>query len=186
MDTQKPKRVALSKKTRFDVFKRDLFACQYCGAHPPSVLLHVDHISPVALGGKNNIDNLVTACQPCNLGKGARSLGVVPQSLAEKAKETAEREEQLACYQQILEAKRLRIENEVWRVLRLLFGQSCTEVASDEHGSVKRFIERLGVHEVLDAADIAMGSRVSTYKLFRYFCGVCWNKIRSQEELANA
>ena len=59
-------RKGISKKTRFDVFKRDLFACQYCGAHPPGVLLHVDHIVAVASGGTNDKDNLVTACQPCN------------------------------------------------------------------------------------------------------------------------
>src|ERR1043166_5770992 len=95
----KPKRKALSKKTRFDTFKRDGFRCQYCGAHPPGVLLHVDHVVAVAGGGTNDIDNLVTACEPCNLGKGARSLQVVPQSLAEKAAAVAEREEQLLGYQ---------------------------------------------------------------------------------------
>lgn len=36
-------RKSLSKKTRFEVFKRDSFECQYCGAHPPSTILHVDH-----------------------------------------------------------------------------------------------------------------------------------------------
>lgn len=34
--------------------------------------LHVDHVLPVSLGGLNQIDNLVTACQGCNLGKHAR------------------------------------------------------------------------------------------------------------------
>lgn len=44
-------RKAISKKTRFDVFKRDGFTCQYCGAHPPEVVLHIDHIIAVAEGG---------------------------------------------------------------------------------------------------------------------------------------
>lgn len=44
-------RKAISKKTRFEVFKRDRFTCQYCGATPPGVLLHIDHIHPVAEGG---------------------------------------------------------------------------------------------------------------------------------------
>jgi 5-methylcytosine-specific restriction endonuclease McrA len=104
----KPKRRALSKKTRFEVFKRDRFACQYCGAHPPGVLLHVDHVVAVAEGGTNDMDNLVTACEPCNLGKGARDIGVAPKGLEEKAKETQEREAQLAGFQAIFEAKRPR------------------------------------------------------------------------------
>ena len=89
------KRKPISKKTRFEIFKRDGFKCMYCGAHPPAVLLHIDHIKPVADGGKNDIDNLITACEPCNLGKGARLLEVTPKSLEEKAKLIAEQEEQL-------------------------------------------------------------------------------------------
>lgn len=35
------KRKSISKKVRFEVFKRDGFSCQYCGATPPGALLHV-------------------------------------------------------------------------------------------------------------------------------------------------
>jgi len=175
------KRRSISKKTRFEVFKRDGFSCQYCGAHPPGVLLHVDHIVAVAVGGTNAIDNLVTACEPCNQGKGARDLKVVPQSLAEKAKAVAEREAQLAGFHAILEAKAQRLEDETWRVLRVLHGPDCNSVRRDEHRSTKRFVERLGVHSVLEAADIALGSRVSEWKRFRYFCAVCWNRIREAD-----
>lgn len=67
-------RVPMSKSLRFEVFKRDNFACQYCGKGAPEVILHVDHINPVAGGGTNDILNLITACVACNLGKGAREL----------------------------------------------------------------------------------------------------------------
>jgi hypothetical protein len=67
-------RVTLSKKLRFEVFKRDSFACQYCGAKAPDVVLQCDHIKPVVDGGTNDILNLVTACVGCNAGKGARVL----------------------------------------------------------------------------------------------------------------
>lgn len=171
------KRKGISKKTRFEVFKRDGFRCQYCGAHPPAVLLHVDHIKAVVAGGENDMDNYVTACEPCNLGKGARDLSVVPQSLADKAAQVAEREEQLAGYSDILEGKRQRIEDETWRVLGILYPGE-TSVSRNDHASVKMFIEKMGVHPVLDAADIAMGAMVSKYKVFKYFCGICWNKVR--------
>ncbi len=181
------KRKALSKKTRFEVFKRDRFTCQYCGAHPPGVLLHVDHIVAVAAGGQNDLDNLITACEPCNLGKGARDLSVAPQSLDDKAKQTAEREAQLLGYQAVMESKRTRLDDETWRVLRVLHcDDDLNSVPREDFRSVLRFVEMLGVHEVIDAAEIALASRVSSYKLFRYFCGVCWNKIKRSQGEANA
>lgn len=176
------KRKSLSKKTRFEVFKRDGFKCQYCGAHPPSVLLHVDHIKPVAEGGRNDHDNLVTACEPCNLGKGARSLSVVPESLADKAKNIAEREEQLRGYQQILESKRDRIEEELWRVAEVVDpGSSESGMNRDWTTSIRRFNEKLGVHAVLEAADIARAKYpYGGKRTFLYFCGICWNLVREQ------
>lgn len=67
-------RKPISKKLRFDVFKRDSFKCQYCGCSAPEVILHVDHIEPVSKGGDNSIVNLITSCDSCNLGKGDRRL----------------------------------------------------------------------------------------------------------------
>ena len=63
-------RKPLSKKIRFEVFKRDKFTCQYCGRMSPDVILEVDHIEPVAEGGDNEITNLITSCRDCNRGKG--------------------------------------------------------------------------------------------------------------------
>jgi hypothetical protein len=63
--------VSLSKRTRFEVFKRDSFTCQYCGKKSPDVVLHADHIHPKAAGGTDSIANLITACEGCNLGKAA-------------------------------------------------------------------------------------------------------------------
>lgn len=74
-DTPSARRQSLSKKLRFEVFKRDSFTCQYCGAQPPKVVLEVDHIHPVAEGGGNEQENLITACDKCNRGKGKRTLG---------------------------------------------------------------------------------------------------------------
>lgn len=69
-------RQSTGKRTRFEVFKRDHFTCQYCGAQPPTVVLVVDHIVPVAAGGESTIDNLIAACEPCNQGKAGDLLGV--------------------------------------------------------------------------------------------------------------
>ena len=71
---EKPKRKGISKKIRFEVFKRDSFACQYCGKSAPDVVLNVDHIKPVAKGGSNGITNLITSCFDCNAGKSDREI----------------------------------------------------------------------------------------------------------------
>jgi len=68
------KRKTVSKRTRFDVFKRDKFTCQYCGEKAPDVVLQVDHVHPVAEGGTNEILNLITSCAGCNGGKGAKKI----------------------------------------------------------------------------------------------------------------
>lgn len=65
-------RKPISKKLRFEVFKRDSFKCQYCGKSSPDVILHVDHIHPVSKGGENELINLITSCVDCNLGKSDR------------------------------------------------------------------------------------------------------------------
>jgi hypothetical protein len=69
------KRKSLSHSTRFEVFKRDSFTCQYCGKKAPDIVLRVDHIHPVSKGGENDLMNLVTSCFECNSGKGAKTLG---------------------------------------------------------------------------------------------------------------
>lgn len=180
MSEQKPKRKSMSKKLRFDVFKRDSFTCQYCGSHPPKVVLHVDHINPVSNGGENDIDNLITACDCCNFGKGARLLSDIPQSLKDKAAELAEREEQIAGYNAILLNKMNRIENESWDIAGALEGQDFIESYSkQDRQSIKKFLERLPFPEVLDAA-ISANAKFSRSgpRKFKYFCGICWAKIR--------
>ena len=75
-DYVKPqKRVAF---TRFNLFLRDEFQCQYCGAKGD---LTFDHVVPRAAGGITSWENVVAACAPCNLKKGSRSLRQVGFSL---------------------------------------------------------------------------------------------------------
>jgi len=87
-------RKKLSDATRFDVLERDGFTCQYCGKSAPEVVLEVDHITPVARGGTNEIDNLIAACEQCNGGKSARQLTHNPapiqyRDLYERSREKA-------------------------------------------------------------------------------------------------
>jgi 5-methylcytosine-specific restriction endonuclease McrA len=58
--------------TRFNLFLRDAFACQYCGSGQD---LTFDHVTPRSRGGRTTWENIVTACAPCNLMKGGRTPG---------------------------------------------------------------------------------------------------------------
>ena len=62
-------REAIPLHIREAVLRRDMSFCRYCGRRVKS--FHLDHVMPVSLGGTNDIDNLVVACSPCNLRKGA-------------------------------------------------------------------------------------------------------------------
>lgn len=63
--------MAASKRLRYEVLRRDNHTCQYCGRSAPDVELHVDHVIPVALGGRDEPSNLKAACRDCNSGKGS-------------------------------------------------------------------------------------------------------------------
>lgn len=60
------------KAIRQEVFKRDNYTCQYCGAKIDNP--DCDHLVPFSRGGRSILENLVTACPSCNRSKGAKSL----------------------------------------------------------------------------------------------------------------
>src|SRR5688572_9511097 len=67
--------------TRFNVFLRDRFSCQYCGSRDD---LTFDHLIPRSRGGQTRWDNVVAACAPCNLRKGgvlAEQAGMRPRQM---------------------------------------------------------------------------------------------------------
>jgi hypothetical protein len=62
--------MAVSKRIRYEVLRRDGHRCRYCGVSADEgAALTVDHVIPVALGGGDKPDNLVAACKDCNAGK---------------------------------------------------------------------------------------------------------------------
>ena len=69
--------------TRFNVFLRDRFCCQYCGTGFPTHELTFDHVIPRSKGGRTSWTNVVTACSCCNLAKGSltpRECGMHPRT----------------------------------------------------------------------------------------------------------
>jgi hypothetical protein len=175
-------RKAISTRTRFEIFKRDAFTCQYCGAKPPNVILHVDHILAVANGGTNDTGNLVTACSQCNLGKSAVPLSIVPQSLEDAASEEAERVAQVQAYAEMIREARETVEAQMWEIAEVLFPGAGAGWPRDKCASVKMFMTKIGYPETLDAAYIAADAYgPQGQRRFKYFCGVCWNRVREAE-----
>lgn len=59
--------------SKYNVFLRDRYICQYCGTSVNRSSATLDHVTPVSLGGRNSWENCTTSCGPCNSKKGNRS-----------------------------------------------------------------------------------------------------------------
>lgn len=70
--------MAVSKRLRYEILRRDNHACRYCGATAPAVKLNVDHVIPTSLGGSDKPENLVTSCADCNGGKTSSMPNAMP------------------------------------------------------------------------------------------------------------
>lgn len=153
-------RKAIPRSVRFEVFKRDKFTCQYCGAKAPEAVLHLDHIHPVAEGGGDDILNLLTACDGCNGGKGARLL-------SDDSAITKQRD-QLEALQERREQLEMMIQ---WRQGLAGIDDQQVDLASSElervglvvlnekgRSQARRLIKKYGLTEVTAAIDQAAAS----------------------------
>lgn len=175
--------LSISKKIRFEVFKRDGFQCQYCGKTPPDVMLEIDHVKPRAKKGRDDINNLVTACFDCNRGKSSIELKTLPNTLGQNFEILREKEEQYREYQKLVNKIHRRKEAEIEAVCQVF--RDCYD-GSDltdkfKNVSIKRFSQYLSVEELKEAMYIACNYiSHDSEAAIKYFCGVCWNKIKGK------
>ena len=154
---EKTERKPISKRMRFEVFKRDGFACQYCGKKAPDVILEVDHIEPVSKGGKTVMLNLVTSCYKCNRGKS--NIKLSDNSVIEKQKkaltELSEKQEQL---KMLLKWRSglLNIESQEMQAI-LENWSKLTNYSLNEVGTsiAKKLLKQFGLMAVLESMDIS-------------------------------
>lgn len=152
------KRKTISKKTRFEVFKRDSFCCQYCGKSAPDVVLEVDHIDPVSKGGSDDMLNYITACRDCNAGKSDRFLddNSVLQKQRAQLQELSERREQLAM---MLEWRNglNSIKDEALNAVCSYWEEQVSGWQVNESGrnQLKKLLHKHEIQKVLDAIDTA-------------------------------
>jgi len=176
------KRKALSKKVRFEVFKRDGFRCAYCGSSPPKVILEVDHLIPVSAGGDNDDKNLITSCFDCNRGNGAVQLSSVTPSMADNLKQLKEKEAQIKGYRDFLKKIKERESADVEAVAKIYRDSFPGWILSDgfKKRSLKKFLELLPLDEVEDAMDLAISRMDDKDDAIKYFCGICWRSIKNE------
>lgn len=172
--------MAVSKKIRFDVFKRDRFTCQYCGSTPPSVILELDHVDPKANGGLDLLENLVTACFDCNRGKSDKLLTAVPPSLEEQANILKEREDQLKAYRRQRAAVHKR-QNADIALIERVFGDSFPNrffVDRFKNSIRRNFLPHFTAEALADDMSQACDRMRYPEAAIKYFCGICWRKIK--------
>lgn len=178
--------MAVSKRLRFEILRRDGFRCRYCGLTAASAELRVDHVIPEALGGTDDPSNLVTACEPCNTGKSS----IAPDSpiLADVQQDALRWARALKLLAED------RAEQRTWRV-------NCERAFADEWGnwtdrhdneiplpanwrhSFARFLAAgLELDDLIELIDVAMSSRAKD--TWTYFCGCAWQRVRETHEAA--
>lgn len=176
--------MAVSKRLRYEILRRDNHTCRYCGATAPGVPLRVDHVTPVALGGTDEPTNLVTSCEPCNNGKSSASPdAALVADVSDDALRWAAAMEQAA--ENLREQQKPKDEYRdaflaEWN--RWHVGKDDTKkvpLDDDWKQSIERFrVAGIPVWMWVDIVDIGMANKKVTPKnTFRYCCGIAWNKV---------
>jgi len=175
--------MSISKKIRFEVFKRDNFTCGYCGRKPPEVILEIDHINPKSKGGIEDINNFITACFDCNRGKKNIRLDKIPPSLQENLEVLKEKEIQLKEYNKFITIIERRLKKEMQEVNDIYTSYFPEWKLSDNfiNATLKRFFKFLLKQEIIQAMHIACSKITDSEKSINYFCGICWNKIKKND-----
>ncbi|MDF5758582.1 DciA family protein [Spongiactinospora sp. TRM90649] len=181
--------MSVSKILRYQILRRDNFACRFCGRTAPDVELQVDHVIPEALGGPTEPPNLVTACADCNSGKAATppDAAIVADVEASALRWT----EAMKAARDRLHADRQHRDGirqaflDAWDTRRPPLPTRRSFALPD---SWPKTIDQLAaaglaVDDITDAVAIAVHAE-QVNEVFRYFCGVAWRTARQLQETA--
>jgi len=178
------KRKPLSASLRWSVFARDGFCCRYCGAQAgqDGVELAADHVLSVADGGDNSYDNLVTACQKCNGGKGAKSLSDIPtpEQVVDRVRAMRGRLDDLANEMQAVSEAHDEIGQRVVDIKCRAYGVDSVTMSPTETGHALRLVSEFGADALLEWYMAAALARVSQWQAIKYVHG-CARKTRARD-----
>lgn len=173
--------MAVSKRLRYEILRRDNHTCRYCGQSAPDVKLTVDHVLAVALGGKDEASNLVAACQDCNTGKSSTG---VSEQLVEDVKDDAIRHAAMITYAYEVLVEKLDQADEYGHNFACNYGYD--HLPDDWEITVHRW-HRMGVPvEIPIYACRLVWAKPSYWteaRRWRYLCGIVWNQIHAVDDL---
>lgn len=153
--SEKYKRIGISKKLRFQIFARDNFTCRYCGRQSDEVQLRVDHIIPVCQGGTNDEPNLITSCEPCNQGKGGKTISQSAPTESDRLRILQEYQEQIATARAALAANNAKKE-----FRQIICNKFCEAIGQDSMSTrtlniLTSYAEEFGADALFDWIDLA-------------------------------
>lgn len=186
--------MAVSKRLRYEILRRDQHTCRYCGASAPDAPLRVDHVTPVALGGTDEPSNLATSCEPCNSGKSSSTVDAATVAdVSSDALRWAAAVQQAADDLRQQQSPKIAYRDgfrEAWSGWTREVGWKTerVELPDSWKGSLDAFYEAGLPHEVWpDIIEKAMTNpTVTVDNTFRYACGIGWRMVRELQGRAKA
>lgn len=173
--------MAVSKRLRYEIIRRDNGTCRYCGQHAPDVPLTVDHVIPTTLGGTDEPSNLVAACRDCNSGKTSSN---PDQPLVDDVAADALRwanAMRVAADAQVAVLEHVTAWHQefdsTWR--HWTIEGELIDRPTDWRTTVDQFREA-GLPQLIlhDSVRIAMeANQLPADRVWRYFCGVAWRRV---------
>ena len=180
--------MAVSKRTRFEVLRRDNHTCRYCRSTDNP--LTIDHVTPVALGGTDKPDNLVACCKACNAGKSSSSPDAtfVAQVADDAVRWSAAMK---AAYDEAnvdLKKRRAYIRKFERTWSKYKAGGKTVDLPPTYTNTVGHWFQIEVPFEVVEyGVERAMGNdKIRNPDVFRYMCGVVWKRIEMAREAAEA
>ena len=182
--------MAVSKRLRYEVFRRDNHTCVYCGRSAPDVKLQPDHVVPEALGGRTEPANLVTACEDCNAGKSATPPDAATvESTSQSAIRWAGAMRAAAdAALADLDAREKAREEFLKKWNSWTVAGETLPLPGTWADSVDRFLAAgLPMRILMDCVDRAMSKpKIKAHDLFRYMCGIAWSRVTELQKAAQA
>lgn len=180
--------MAVTKRTRFEVLRRDEYTCRYC--HSTINELTVDHVVPVALGGTDDPSNLVAACRDCNFGKASSSpdSALVAQVDEDALRWAAamKKAATLASAKRRTTRKKLDAFREVWDGWKYGSGKTVPLPPDWEDAILRQFDSGLTLDDLTEAVRATMTKPWVRTDEFRYFMGVVKNMLAERIDSARS
>ena len=182
--------MAVTKRTRYEVLRRDNHTCRYCGGTAPDVVLTIDHVTPSALGGSDKPNNLVAACKDCNAGKTSVQPGSdLVDDVAQDAVRWAAAIKSANDIRASLRSERAAYVDhflEVWTNWSYGPDDAPLPRPTNWESSIWKFHEvGLPIDDLREAAHKACSNpKVDVHQMWRYMCGIAWRMLTEIQEMA--